>query len=779
MMPEISRNDLRELLAGGRRRVHLVGVAGSGMSGLARLLAEHGHEVTGSDLGEEADAGALRQLGIRRFRGHAPEHVTNPDFVCYSSAIPSDNPELLEAQRRGIPVVRRARALAALVPPQRAIVISGTHGKTTTASMIAHVLRSVGKEPSFFVGAAVPDLGANAGVGRGPDFVIEADESDGSMAEFTPHDLVILNIEAEHLDFYENVAAIEAAFAGLAGLATGRVIYCADDPGATRVGLPLRNGVAYGTNAADGWRVAQIVAQPATTQFEVWRDQTRLGTVVLNITGRHNVSNALAALVVALGLGIEFGAIALALGRFTGARRRFDRLFESAEFLLVDDYAHHPSEISATIEAARQKKRQRLVAVFQPHRYTRTRALHRDFGRALEGADRIFVTDVYAASETPIAGVDGRLIADAVGADRAGDVTYEPSLWRLKEAVGSDLRAGDLALLMGAGNIQEISRVLAAELEIYAELRKRVGAGTVVRRYESMAKRTTLRAGGFAKLWVEPASEADLAAVLRFCGERRRLAHGDRAQERLVNVLFVGRGSNLLVRDAGISGVTIHLGPEAFSKIDEMDGGRLRIGAGVRLKQVVGAARQRNLAGLEFLEGIPGSLGGALWMNAGAMGGSIFDVVESVRVMDMDGNIAEKLPAELGVEYRACRGLREHVALAAVLKARPGSAEEIDSQLKDFERKRRASQPVAPSAGCIFKNPPGTSAGKVIDELGLKGLSFGRARVSEVHGNFIINEGGATAGDVLSLISLVQDRVRRERGIELEREVIVIGDESW
>ena len=293
-----------------------------------------------------------------------------------------------------------------------------------------------------------------------------------------------------------------------------------------------------------------------------------------------------------------------------------------------------------------------------------------------------------------------------------------------------------------------------------------------------MAKRTTLRTGGFAKLWIEPVHEEDIVRVLQYCDEKRRQAKGNPLQERLFKITLIGRGSNLLVRDAGISGVTIHLGSEFFTKI-VVDGGNVWAGAGARLKTVVMAAKHGNLTGLEFLEGIPGSVGGALWMNAGAMGNNIFDVVEKVRLMDLQGNVYEKIPKELDVEYRACKGLRNHVILSVLLKARHGEPAEIAARLKQFEKKRWSSQPVAPSAGCIFKNPPGTSAGKLLDELGLKGLSFGHARVSDVHANFIVNEGGATTGDVLSLISIIKDRVRQERGIELEPEVVMVGDERW
>ncbi len=776
-MIQLTQEDLARLLSGGARKAHLIGVAGSGMSGLARLLVQRGHSVTGSDLTGGPDPEPLRHPRIRRFRGHAVDHVGDPDFVCYSSAIANDNPELLEAERRGIPIVRRARALAAIIPPQKPIVVSGTHGKTTTSSMIAHILTVAGMHPSFFVGSSVPVLGTNAAIGTGDLFTVEADESDGSMNEFRPEDLIILNIEAEHLDFYPNLEAIERAFEEVARVTSGKVIYCGDDAGARRVGKKMKHAVSYGLSDRCSWRAERIAYRENQTEFDLFHEDIHHGRVVLTIPGRHNVSNAVAALAATLLRGVGFVSAAKALEGFQGANRRFQRLYDGNEFVVVDDYAHHPSEVKATIEAARQTARKRVVAVFQPHRYSRTKALHKEFSRAFDGADRVFITDVYAASETPIAGVDGNLIAAHIPETQGAIVSrvvYEPDLWRLKEYVGSEVKPGDLVLVMGAGNIYQLGRQLAAELKVYEELKKLVSEKTVLRRYESMAKRTSMRVGGFAKLWVEPASEEDLAAILKYCAASG--TEEDPVLARVRHVTFVGRGSNLLVRDTGISGVTIHLG--AFHQM-EARGDRLHVGAGVRLKQIAMQAKKDGIAGFEFMEGIPGSLGGALWMNAGAMGNAIFDVVEKVRLMDLKGNIVEKKPSDLDVRYRSCKGLVGKVALSAVLKGHPGKGDEIAMKLKSFEQKRWKSQPAAPSAGCIFKNPETIPAGKLIDELGLKGLNFGKARVSEVHGNFIVNDGGATASDVLHLITLVKDRVRKERGIELETEVIVIGDERW
>ena len=296
------------------------------------------------------------------------------------------------------------------------------------------------------------------------------------------------------------------------------------------------------------------------------------------------------------------------------------------------------------------------------------------------------------------------------------------------------------------------------------ELAARVSPATVIKRDEPMARRTTLRVGGPADFYVEPANEADLAAVLKCCGERG------------MKYFLLGRGSNLIVRDGGFRGVVICLAAPEFSRV-EIDGPCLRAGAGAKLKNVAVEAKRASLGGLEFLEGIPGSVGGALRMNAGAMGGATFDVVESVRFMNRAGNIVEKLRAEVPVEYRACPLFAENIALAAVFKGVPTPRPEIETKLNEFNRKRWEVQPTLPSAGCTFKNPAAIPAGKLIDELGLKGTKIGGARVALEHGNFLVNDGNATAKDVLDLIEYLRQKAKAERGIELQPEVEIVGED--
>jgi UDP-N-acetylenolpyruvoylglucosamine reductase len=302
------------------------------------------------------------------------------------------------------------------------------------------------------------------------------------------------------------------------------------------------------------------------------------------------------------------------------------------------------------------------------------------------------------------------------------------------------------------------------KFDFASELESEVSKATVIRRDEPLAKRTTLRVGGPADFYVEPANEDDLAAVLKLCGRRA------------MPFFVLGRGSNLLVRDGGLRGVVICLSHSAFSQI-EINGGTMRCGAGAKLKNVAVEARRNGLSGVEFLEGIPGSVGGALRMNAGAMGGQTFDAVESVRLMDFDGGVSEMPREKMAVAYRGCATLKDHVALAAVFKCAAASREEIEKRMKSFSEKRWDSQPAAPSAGCIFKNPATIPAGKLVDELGLKGARVGGAIVSAEHGNFIINDGKATARDVLELIGILKAKAKAERGIELQTEVEIIGQD--
>ena len=766
MTPSPPEINLQKFLTEERHAIHLIGVAGSGMSGIAALLLELGHDVRGSDKARTLETERLAQLGLRFFSPHRAEDADNVDLIIFSSAIKEDNAILADARVRKIPAIRRAEALAAIMLGKRGIIIAGMHGKTTTAAMAAHVLRGGGLHPSHYVGAEIPILGSNAHWdARGGFFVAEGDESDGTLQLFQPEHALILNVEEEHLDFYRDLAAIEAVFRKLLARTKGTVFFCADDPHATRICEPHQQAISYGFAESAQYRATDLELHDFAATFCVQRGGEKLGDATLSVPGKHNVSNALGVIALATELGIPFEKIAKSLGTFRHARRRFEIKYQSERFLLVDDYAHHPTEIRATLATAKSAGRKRVLTMFQPHRYSRTKALRFEFGGAFDDADHVVITDVYPASEPALPGITGQTIADAISQHGHRAVSYQPRLDRLHGDVGQMILDGDLVLSLGAGNVHEQLARLAAELVIAEKLKEIVGAEGEVRLSEPLAKHTTLRVGGPAQFWVEPRTEEALAKLIRFC-RRENLP-----------LFVIGRGSNLLVRDGGIRGVVVHPSGGHFDKVDA-SGLEVTAGVGAKLKQIAYAGKTAGIGGFEWMEGIPGSVGGGLRMNAGAMGVQTFDQVVRVRYLDREGVAHERTPAELEVHYRHVPSLEENFAVSAVFRGKKSSTQEIVRRLDESQEKRRTTQPAAKSAGCIFKNPNGCPAGKLVDELGLKGWQVGDARVSEVHGNFIVNEGAATANEVLELIGQIQATARRERGIELETEVQIVGEEA-
>jgi len=737
------------------------------MSGLALLLLGMGHRVSGSDRVTTVETERMQGLGLIFSSPHTAEAVKGADLVVYSSAIRPENPAYAAASAAGIPLLRRAECLAAILHTRKGIVISGTHGKTTTSSMIAHALREAGMQPSHYVGAEIPVLGQNAKWSEeGEWMVAEGDESDGTLALYHPGAAILLNIEAEHLDHYKDLDEIKEVFATLVRQTSGPVVYCRECEAATEVGSRAAQPVSYGWEDAD-YTATEVRELRGATAFNVVHQGEVLGTVELSIPGRHNVLNALAAIATAHQLGASFRLVTRALHSFAGAKRRFETKYLSSRFRVVDDYGHHPTELAATLQTARSLKPERVVVLFQPHRYTRTQALAEDFGRVLAAADQVFVTDVYPASETPIPGISGATIVDAAKRQGFHDIAYLPDLATAHHAAGNFLEAGDLFITLGAGNVHEAGARIIADLKILDPILNAAAPGEIEGRlYEPMRRHTTMLAGGPAQYWIEPGSFAAFASTVDYCRERG------------VSVRVVGRGSNLLVRDGGIRGAVVHPSGGEFSECQAIDG-RIVAGAGVRLKKVASVAQAAGIGGFEWMEGIPGNVGGALRMNAGAMGLETFDQVMEVTFLDEDGQIRTRTREEITAHYRDVPELRRNFALQAVFTGQPDSAEAIAARWDLSRSKRRTSQPVAASAGCVFKNPEEIPAGKLVDELGLKGEGEGKARVSDVHGNFIVNSGGARTGEILALIDRIKATARRERGIELETEVKVIGEDDF
>ncbi|MYA64627.1 MAG: UDP-N-acetylmuramate--L-alanine ligase [Gemmatimonadetes bacterium] len=463
---------LRALAA--RGVVHFVGVSGAGMAPLAEMVLRAGGEVSGCDLEAGRAADRLESLGMRFNQGHDPAHVEAAVAVVATSAVPSGHPELAAARARGIPVIKRARALGEWVGAGRVVAVAGTHGKTTTTAMATHVLEHAGIDPTGVVGGEVVGWGGNLRPGGADVFVVEADEYDRSFHELSPEVAVVTNLEADHLDVYGDLGGVRDAFSEFVGRLDGKgtLWVCGDDPGAARLGVEAgRRTRSYGTGAGAELRAARINVHTRGTTFAIHEDGARAIEVSVRGPGRHNVMNALAAAGVGRSFGASWQEIRAGLAAYRGICRRYEFLGCAAGVKVIDDYAHHPTEIAATLAAARvANPRRRLIAVFQPHLFTRTRDFHREFGDALGTADAVWVTDVYPARETPLPGVTGELVARAV-TGAPGRVTYHAELATLADAVAEALSPGDVCLVMGAGSIECAGR------EILARLRARDGSG--------------------------------------------------------------------------------------------------------------------------------------------------------------------------------------------------------------------------------------------------------------------------------------------------------------
>ena len=457
------REEIRRWIGTPGSRVHLMGAGGIGMAGLARLLAARGMRVTGCDAGAPRTLAWLRSCGIPVQTGHDPAHLAEADWAIYSPAVPPGHPERAAAGRRGIALFRRGQVLPVLAEGWRTVAVGGTHGKTTTASMIAHVLRVCGAEPSWCIGGELPPDGAPAGIGRSSRLVIEADESDGTLAHYAPELAVITNIEFDHMEHFSAREEMVACFGAFAGQSKA-VVYGADDPEAARLGRGA-GGRSYGFSGGADYRAEDVVADAAGTRFTVRAPDGPTVRVRLGVPGRHNVQNALAALAASDGCGVDRAAAAAALESFMLPRRRFEVVAEARGIRVVGDYAHHPSEIRALIDAARQAGAVRLRAVFQPHRYTRTRALGAEFPAAFDGVDDVILLPVYAASEEPLAGGTAEDLLAHFRRQGRPSVELAEGLEDAAERVASRWGAGDWILVVGAGDVEDVGPMLKKKLE--------------------------------------------------------------------------------------------------------------------------------------------------------------------------------------------------------------------------------------------------------------------------------------------------------------------------
>jgi UDP-N-acetylmuramate--alanine ligase len=775
-VPTSNIEQIDAMVARGAGHVHMMGACGIGMAGVAYLLRSRGFSVSGCDVALNRQSEWLEARGIPVAVPHAADHIDDTvEWLVRSTAVPTSNEEVQAALTRGVLTSRRGEVLPALLAGLESVAVAGTHGKTTTSTLIAQLLRGAGHDPWWCIGGESHALGGVAGAGQGAAIVVEADESDGTLAYYHPEIAVVTNIEFDHMEHFASEAEFEACFETFISQTRRCVVYCADDERAARLCEGLPKGRSYGFCEAAELRGELLTADGnGFPQLRVIRGGEALGVVSLPVPGHHNALNALAAIGVCLELGLSFDAIARAMAGVALPKRRFEVVCQTKGVTVVSDYAHHPSEIAALIQTARQQHSGRLLAVFQPHRFTRTRALGAAFPPAFSGVDQLVLTPVYAASEQPLAGGrSGDLYAQfrAGGSAAPGDApTDAPEVLlatSLDQAWGylrRELRDGDMLLVIGAGDVEKIGAWSKVAFEDgvggVATSELRLSDASRVCCDEPLGRKTMYGVGGTADVWAELGSVADLAETLAWC----------QAQRRPFRIL--GAGSNVLVSDLGVRGVVARLTGAIFRGVRH-DGEEVVVGGAVSLAKLMDWVTQESLSGIEFLEGVPGGIGGIVRMNGGAYGHEIRERVSWIRGLKHDGTECRVQASALEWGYRGCKSLEAMVVVEVGLRLNPGVQDDIAAERARIRERRKWMRGLRCS-GSVFRNPKDQYAGRLIEGLGLKESRIGGAHVLQRHGNFVVADGDATGSDVLALIARVQAAVGDATGVELIREVIFL-----
>ncbi len=744
------------------KNIHFVGIGGSGMSGIAEVLLKLGYHVTGSDAAKNAVTKRLETLGAVVFTGHQAKNIEGSDVVVTSTAISKTNPEVRAAIKATIPVIPRIEMLAEIARLKYTIAVGGTHGKTTTTSLVGQILKHATLDPTVIVGGRLKAVGTGGILGNGDYLVAEADESDGSFLKLSPTIAIVTNIDDDHLDYYKTMENLEAAFAQFANHIPfyGATYLCGEDAGVKRV-LPKlsRRCSLYGFNKSFHLHAANVELNERGSHFDVVVKGKTLGSVSLPLSGKHNVLNSLAAIAVGVHLDLPFAKIAAALSEFEGVGRRIEIKGESNGVTIVDDYGHHPTEVKATLAAVKARwPKRRLVVLFQPHRYTRTQLLAKQFAAALTGADKLFLMPIYPAGEKPIRGVSTDSIAKHLK-KKSFDI------WSWQHPIDdliSELKPNDVLLTLGAGDVWKVGEeVLKSAASAARQLSAAFPAlASRIKAEEPLSRHCTWAIGGPAEAYVEIHSADELIDVLKWCRDRRQ------------PIFFLGWGSNVLLPDEGLRGVVVRL--RGKLEAIEFNGTRVRVGAGVHLPKLAKACVDKGLAGAEALAGVPGTVGGALMTNAGTPRGVIGDVISSVDVLNTDGTVTTLEKDQLTLSYRHTNLCGKWI-LSATLELKPSENGAAKERLLEELRSREKTQPLGTkNVGSVFRNPPGDFAARLIEAVGLKGKTFGKMRFSPKHANFIENLGGATATNALELMRIAQSKVKEQFNIDLHPEVIVV-----
>lgn len=754
------------------KRIHFTGIKGVGMTALALCAKDLGIKVSGSDIGEYfVTDETLKRAGINWQVGFSPNNLSNPDLLVFTAAHEGEkNVEVIEAKRQGIPVLSHGQALGIFMEGKTGISVCGVGGKTTTASMIATIFEETSLHPSFAIGVGnIDSLGTPGRYDKkGKYFIAEADEYFASPQDSTPRFfyqnpkiIVVTNIEFDHPDVYKNLDQTIETFQKFIKRipSDGLIVACIDNPNVEKLlqltKVPMET---YGFSPRATWQITSINQSKRKTKFSLKHKDLIINNLTLSVPGRFNVRNATASLIVASFCGIPMNKIKKGLAKFKGTKRRFEFIKEVGKIKLFDDYAHHPTEIKATLKAAKSWFRgERIIAIFQPHTYSRTKALLFEFSKSFADADKVYIVPIYAsAREKNNLGMSGEKLTKEIKKHHP-NVNFIMDRTELIEKLKEEAKKGGVVFTLGAGDIFTWHDTIIKNLRLKV---KNCNAKFEIKKNVRLAPYTTFNIGGPADYFCEAKTKNEIVEAVQW------------AKENNLDYFVLGGGSNILISDKGIRGLVIKV---KNSKL-KVKNYQITAEAGVSLAKLLQYATDHSLSGLEFLIGIPGTVGGAIVGNAGTKKGSISQVVEKVIVLGEDSKIYSLSAKECQFDYRKSRFLKsKEVVLEATFNLRKEKPAIIKKKVNEV-LKTRKNQPKGKSAGCVFKNPRLAPVGYLIENAGLKGLRIGEAMISKEHGNFIINLGNASAADVLKLISVIKKKVKESFKVNLEEEIRLIGD---
>lgn len=762
-------------------RVHVMGICGVGAAGVAWMLHLCGWKVSGCDhhIPPTMEKFFARN-GIRVFQNHDPGHLAECDALVYSAAIHADEPELALARAGGMTVLSRGECLAGWVSELRSVAVCGTHGKTTASCFTTRLLQCIGQKPLWCLGGYTPRLLTNAGPRHGdlagklpPNqiAVAESDESDGTLAYEHPAVALITNIDIDHLDHFQNAEAIEQCFATLVGNTREAVAVCADAPRAMRVAAQFRSGpiLTYGFSVDAMLRAVDISRKAEGTRFTLMLNGSKIGDLILPVPGDHNLLNALGAMAACLLLGFDAPTLAEALPQACAElpKRRFQWLTpQDAPVRVVMDYAHHPTEIQAMLSIAGLQNPKRIRLVFQPHRHSRTLRLMNEFVEALRGIDEVILLPVYAAGEDPAKGAESWALYEAIKADNPQQhILLARTPDEVTDYLAGTCTEGDLILIVGAGDVERIAHALG-ELPLpksnlkttCAPLFSLLGDCVEFSPNEPLADHTFYRASrGRADILARPKDVPALSALCTVCKAHQ------------IPFTVIGGGSNSWFSDLGLPGVLCELKGPAFEGWTRTDD-TVTVGAGMTGAALLAQLEREGLSGLEFMQGVPGTVGGWIRMNAGAHNDAVWNHVLEIRAVLTDGQIRHIPAKAITAGYRSVRGLAETTILEVTFTLTPCAPETIHANRAAFAAKRVKLEGLK-TCGSLFKNADGFLMGRALDALGAKSWRIGGAFVTAQHANIIAADAGCTASDILALMQKMRDAVSKAHALTPNPEV--------